>query len=120
MAGITLQERKDKARIQAIEDRLLAEPNMAASAYQRLNATLSGLQRVQDRRVGERQAKVKADRASRAEDARQAHAAANPWLPSNGRDIVFRPAAPVDNRLLPRPGESPAQTRARLEALAAE
>jgi hypothetical protein len=97
MAGITLQERKDKARIQAIEDRLLAEPDMAASAYQRLNATLSALEKRQEKRIAARAAITAARRAERAELERSAYFRANPTLPRNGREPSddWRPTGPV-------------------------
>ena len=116
MAGISKREREDKARIEHIKARL-AEP-MALYLFTRLNASLTALQRVQDKRVAERRAKAAAARKA-AEPRPQSYNV----LPDNGRgpDRKSQPAPrlPVDPAWLPRPGESPAMTRARLEAMAA-
>ena len=90
MAGITKREREDKARIAEIKLKLF-EP-MPLYLYQKMNASLTALQRVQDKRVAERKAKVAADRAKRAE------AAPKPWLnvlPDNGRSAPRVPIAPL-------------------------
>jgi hypothetical protein len=80
MAGITRREREDKARIQDIKDKLRNHPDMALHLYQRLNSSLTALQRIQDKRVAERKAKV--------ETARAAEPKTYPCvLPDNGRLI---------------------------------
>jgi hypothetical protein len=80
MAGITAREREDKARILDIKAKL-KEP-MPLYLFQKMNASLTALQRTQDKRVAARKAKVEAERAARAE------AAPKPWmnvLPDNMR-----------------------------------
>jgi hypothetical protein len=88
MAGITNREREDKARIEDIKAKLRDNPKMPLHLYQRLNSSLTALQRVQDRRIAERRAKVEADRKA---------ARPTPYinvLPSNGREPPsdWRPA----------------------------
>jgi hypothetical protein len=65
MAGITKREREDKARIEDIKAKLRDNPKMALHLYQRLNSSLTALQRVQDRRVAARAAITAARRIAR-------------------------------------------------------
>ena len=116
MAGISTREREDKARIADIKQKL-NEP-MPTYLYAKLQGTLNTLQRTQDRRVAARKAALDASRPA-------APAPRYNVLPDNGRlykpgeagYVAPRPIAPVTagNPYLPKPGESPAQTRARLE-----
>jgi hypothetical protein len=57
MAGITRREREDRQRIWDIK-RKLADPSLPHYLFAKLQGTLNTLQRVQDGRVAERQAKV--------------------------------------------------------------
>jgi hypothetical protein len=94
MAGITRREREDKARIQDIKDKLRNHPDMALHLYQRLNSSLTALQRIQDKRVAERKAKV--------ETARAAEPKTYPCvLPDNGRLIRVPDPAQVRPFVIP-------------------
>jgi hypothetical protein len=82
MAGISQREREDKERIAEIKAKL-KEP-MPLYLYQKLNATLTALQRVQDRRIAARAAETTARRAQRKADQPRPS-----WLPDNGRAAIW-------------------------------
>ena len=77
MAGITNREREDKARIAEIKLKLFKP--MPLYLYQKLNASLTALQRVQDNRVEKRKAELAAKRAAAAEAAPKPHLNVLPW-----------------------------------------
>jgi hypothetical protein len=123
MAGISKRERQDKEQIARLEQAvLIARPGSYAQS--RLEATLRALRRTQDKRIDERK------RALKAKQTAETPAPRYNVLPDNGRRYQFgepgyvapKPLAPVTagNPFLPKQGETPAQTRARLERMAAE
>ena len=102
--------------------RVLNDPTSSVYSLTRANNTLSGIAKRAQKAEDARRAKDRAKRAARdkasADEAKQ-EMLAN-WLPPNGRGPVTPTTRrPVNPDMLPRPGESPAMTRARLEALAA-
>jgi hypothetical protein len=122
MAGITKRERQDKARIAEIT-KALADPTLPRYIFAKLQGTLSSLQRTQDKRLAARQTALDVKRKAAAPVVRYNVLPDNnrgpspEWLKKHGR----RQALPAVNAaLLPRAGETPAETRARLEKLAAE
>jgi hypothetical protein len=111
----TKEDLRQERMIQELE-RLAFDPDQSSSARARYMGTLNSLNR--------QRAKQKADKQAAA----RARKAAQPVffhsvLPENHRGPV-KPAAsvpaPVSSEWLPRPGESAAQTRARLEKMAGE
>ena len=108
--------------------RVINNPTASPYALTRAGNTLSGIQKRQQRAENERKAKDRAKRQARdkasADQAKQEMLASIKQemlasiLPDNGRGpAAAPPRRPVDRAMLPRPGESPAITRARLEKL---
>jgi hypothetical protein len=115
MAGITKRERQDKEQITRLEAAVLVA-NPRTYAYARLEATLRALRKTQDKRIAARRAAL---------DAKQPAAAAPlprpAWmLKGRGapefRDGTVKPAPMAS--IIPQPGETAAQIRARFEAAA--
>jgi hypothetical protein len=61
MAGITQREREDRQRILDVKA-MLADPTLPRYLNAKYQGVLNTLQRIQDRRVAERKAKLRAER----------------------------------------------------------
>jgi hypothetical protein len=101
---------------------LLNNPATAATARSKAIGTLRGIHREKSRKLAKSQEATSEKR--RARDAKRADADRKAVLasilPDNGRGGAIARPAKVDKRLLPRPGETAAEIRARFEAMAAE